>query len=244
MDRNVELTVEDILSIHRHWVTKLYVQDHKTEEDIVSLLHEARLPVTMSQIQNCLSEWGVTSSTSLSRRCSLASSLDSESTDADWDAIRCPSPASSTSSHYSTSPEHVELYSRRPLPSLPSPRAVPTLSHSNPSRSDVHTIATPCNNSPSLLTKVTSHQTKTRSYEVEKTLSIFSKGPSPLDLFASSMQSHECIAVGLRRIKIEYPNDTSFDHDDEFEWMRQFKEYKTFNTERREVRILQDGDEA
>ncbi|EHL02333.1 hypothetical protein M7I_1678 [Glarea lozoyensis 74030] len=162
MDRNVELTVEDILSIHRHWVTKLYVQDHKTEEDIVSLLHEARLPVT----------------------------------------------------------------------------------HSNPSRSDVHTIATPCNNSPSLLTKVTSHQTKTRSYEVEKTLSIFSKGPSPLDLFASSMQSHECIAVGLRRIKIEYPNDTSFDHDDEFEWMRQFKEYKTFNTERREVRILQDGDEA
>jgi hypothetical protein len=44
--QNVELTVEDILSIHRYWVTKLYVEDHKTDAEIVTLLHERRLPVT------------------------------------------------------------------------------------------------------------------------------------------------------------------------------------------------------
>lgn len=44
--RNVELSVEDILSIHRHWITKLYLDDHKSEMEIVEMLYERRLPVT------------------------------------------------------------------------------------------------------------------------------------------------------------------------------------------------------
>jgi hypothetical protein len=274
--RNVELTVEDILSIHRHWVTKLYVEDNKTEAEIVSLLHECRLPVTyglpraycsftclllysISQIQSCLSEWGLIASASSSRRYSSASSLGSDSTEDDWDAIRCPSPASSTSStssYYSTSPENVELYSRRPLPSLPSSRGIPTPTQSKSLRLrrttrpvdsvDAYSTRRFAAHSFSLLTKGTSHQTKPRSYEVETTLSKFQKGPSPLDIFANDIQSHERIAVGLRRVKVEYSENASVHNGDEFEWMRQFKEYKSFNTERREVKILHDeydGDE-
>jgi hypothetical protein len=208
---------------------------------------------SISQIQTCISEWGLNASVSTSRRCSLASSPNSESTDADWDAVRCPSPASSASSFYSTTPANVELYSRRPLPSLPFPRPSQT---STPSRlrrmsrsiegAKVNTARRFSDHSSSLLTKVTSHQTKTRSYEVETTLSSFARETSPLESIANHTQSHELFAVGLRRIQIEYPDTTPTDNDDEFEWMRQFKEYKNFNTERREVRILHevyDGDE-
>jgi hypothetical protein len=43
---SLELTVEDILNLHRAWITQLYVQDQKTEVEIVSLLNEGRLVVT------------------------------------------------------------------------------------------------------------------------------------------------------------------------------------------------------
>jgi hypothetical protein len=185
------------------------------------------------------------------RRGSLASSLDSESTDADWDAIRCPSPASSASSYYSTTPANVEFYSRRPLPSLPLPKRTETPNQSTPSklrrtsRSFQGLNKTPArrfsDHSTSILTKVISHQTKTRSYEVETTLSVFPKPPSPLHVLANNSKNNERFAVGLRRIQIEYPDTAVTDKDDEFEWMRQFKEYKNFNTERREVKILHDG---
>lgn len=44
--QNVELSLDDILSLHRHWITKLYVEERKTEEEIVGALYERRLPVT------------------------------------------------------------------------------------------------------------------------------------------------------------------------------------------------------
>ena len=42
----VELTVEDILNIHRFYITQLYVDERKTEAEIVNLLLERRLNVT------------------------------------------------------------------------------------------------------------------------------------------------------------------------------------------------------
>jgi hypothetical protein len=44
--QNLDLTVEDILNLHLLWITELYVQDRKTEEEIVDLLCERRLIVT------------------------------------------------------------------------------------------------------------------------------------------------------------------------------------------------------
>ncbi len=43
--QSVELTVEDILAMHRLWITKLYVEDKKTEADIVQELYERQLIV-------------------------------------------------------------------------------------------------------------------------------------------------------------------------------------------------------
>ncbi len=40
---NLELTVEDMLQLHREWITKLYVEEGKTEMEIVELLQERHL---------------------------------------------------------------------------------------------------------------------------------------------------------------------------------------------------------
>jgi hypothetical protein len=42
----LELTVDDILQLHRGWIMKLFVDDKKNEVDIVELLYERSLPVT------------------------------------------------------------------------------------------------------------------------------------------------------------------------------------------------------
>ena len=41
--QNLELTLEDMLQLHREWISKLYVEDMRSESEIVELLHERRL---------------------------------------------------------------------------------------------------------------------------------------------------------------------------------------------------------
>ena len=43
---SIEYTIDDILCIHRAWITKLYAEDNKSEVEIVELLYERRLVVT------------------------------------------------------------------------------------------------------------------------------------------------------------------------------------------------------
>lgn len=55
--QSFELTLEDILYLHRGWIADLYVQHRKTEPEIVHLLHERGLLVTCgSPFQNLLLE--------------------------------------------------------------------------------------------------------------------------------------------------------------------------------------------
>jgi len=41
-----EMTVEDILNMHRGWIIQTFVQDRKTEVEIVQILQERQLIVT------------------------------------------------------------------------------------------------------------------------------------------------------------------------------------------------------
>ena len=43
--QNPALTVEDILSIHREWVTKIFIEDKHTEAEIVGILRKRHLLV-------------------------------------------------------------------------------------------------------------------------------------------------------------------------------------------------------
>jgi len=42
-----ELDIEDILRLHQGWITKLFVEDGRTEVDIVQLLYERRFVATL-----------------------------------------------------------------------------------------------------------------------------------------------------------------------------------------------------
>ena len=41
-----EFTIEDILSMHRWWISKLFIDDKKSEVEIMELLSERRLVAT------------------------------------------------------------------------------------------------------------------------------------------------------------------------------------------------------
>lgn len=43
---NIELTIEDILEVHRGWITQLFVEGQKTDVEIVGLLYERHLLAT------------------------------------------------------------------------------------------------------------------------------------------------------------------------------------------------------
>lgn len=43
---DIQFTLEQILNVHRPWITQLYVQECKTEQDIVSLLQERGFHIT------------------------------------------------------------------------------------------------------------------------------------------------------------------------------------------------------
>lgn len=40
-----QLTMDDILSMHRSWIMDLHTSEHRSDEEIVSALHERGLPV-------------------------------------------------------------------------------------------------------------------------------------------------------------------------------------------------------
>jgi hypothetical protein len=41
-----EFTIDDVLAVHRGWITKLFVEDMKSEVEIVQLLYERQFIVT------------------------------------------------------------------------------------------------------------------------------------------------------------------------------------------------------
>lgn len=44
--QNIEFTVEQLLDLHRYWITELWLVDKKSEEEIVTLLHRNQIDVT------------------------------------------------------------------------------------------------------------------------------------------------------------------------------------------------------
>jgi len=165
------------------------------EQEIVDLLYERRLTVTLSQIQRCLRDWN--STTTPPSLCSSGSTSSPPSTtdSDDWHALRCPSSPSSISTPVEE-PQFAELYKKRPLPSLPSYRPLVPLKvcKERKRQSTGYTrdsLETQCYDSPSREpTKVGMKLGRV----------VIPKGPSPLQVYALDQQSHERLAVGLGRV--------------------------------------------
>lgn len=114
---------------------------------------------------------------------------------------RAPSPASSVHSLEPLEPLeplHVELYTKRPLPELPlkSRSSCSSLLCKDKAKGGTGRGGRPKKN----FLKVTCHNRPSRPYEVEMTLGIVPKGPSPLQMYALDQQSHERLAIGLDRV--------------------------------------------
>ncbi|KAB8304859.1 hypothetical protein MFRU_020g00160 [Monilinia fructicola] len=57
--QSIEFTVEQLLDLHRYWITELFIVDKKSEEEIVNLLHIHQINVTPHTLHSYLSNWNL-----------------------------------------------------------------------------------------------------------------------------------------------------------------------------------------
>lgn len=57
--QTIEFTVEQLLDLHRYWITELFIMDKKSEEEIVNLLHHHQINITSHTLHSYLSNWNL-----------------------------------------------------------------------------------------------------------------------------------------------------------------------------------------
>ncbi|PQE20345.1 hypothetical protein CJF30_00001637 [Rutstroemia sp. NJR-2017a BBW] len=62
MESHVQFTVEQLLELHRYWITELFITDGKTEEEIVEILHVHHIDITQNKLHSYLSNWNLLTS--------------------------------------------------------------------------------------------------------------------------------------------------------------------------------------
>ncbi|KAE8450692.1 hypothetical protein EG329_006037 [Mollisiaceae sp. DMI_Dod_QoI] len=185
--QSIDFSVDDILNMHRQWITSLYVDDGKTDVEIVCILQERCLTVTVTQVRRCIEEWGL-----IRREIPTASSTQPEMAfeeDWEWISSRQPSP---TPSHISCNPSDLDMmnhYAKRPLPSVPTSASLDELIGNGKKRKVAQTDR---------LGVTRDHEPlQSESHELETTLSQVPDRPTPLETYAEDEQSHEMVALGL-----------------------------------------------
>ncbi|KAL2063692.1 hypothetical protein VTL71DRAFT_5497 [Oculimacula yallundae] len=190
--QTLELTEEDILRFHRYYVTSLYLEGRKSAVEIVGILYEqSKLQVTVSQIEKCIREWKL----DLPAAQELEPERPMTPSDDSWVMIppARASPTPTNTSYTPSDPNLMSLYTKRPLPSLPSSasKASPSLKADSQSRvrkrqpPTTDRLRAICHHGPSA----------SDSHEVEADLSSIPDGPSQLELYVDDEQSHERLAV-------------------------------------------------
>ncbi|KAH6702926.1 hypothetical protein BKA61DRAFT_619778 [Leptodontidium sp. MPI-SDFR-AT-0119] len=195
--QTLEFTEEELLIMHRYFITSLYLEERKTEVEIVSLLWENyRLEVTVSQVTKCIRDWRLELPT--------LSELQPEEplTPLDEGWVMVPSMRSSpvpTHMPYTPSdPNIMSLYSKRPLPSLPTSKPSPKMDTKSRVRKRKHP------NTDKLRATCHHGAGPSNSHEVETTLSSMPDGPSQMELYVGDYQNHERIPLGLEIDKSQF----------------------------------------
>ncbi|KAG4442914.1 hypothetical protein IFR05_001618 [Cadophora sp. M221] len=188
--QTLEFTEEDLLVMHRYFVTSLYLEERKTEVEIVNLLWENyKLPVTVSQVTKCIRDWRLELPTlSEPQPEEPATPLDDG-----WIMVSSV-PSSPVPTHISYTPGDpnvVALYSKRPLPSLPIAKPSPKMDTKSRVRKRQHP------NTDKLRATCHHGAGPSESHEVETTLSSMPDGPSQIETYVDDDQSHERVPLGL-----------------------------------------------
>ncbi|KAK0115620.1 hypothetical protein ONS95_000111 [Cadophora gregata] len=190
----LELTEEDILSIHRYYITCLYLEDKKTDVEIVAHLYEQyKLQITLTQIRKCIEDWKLELPVSLEPKPEEQKDLDSDS-DGSWVVIpSTTAPSVPTNKTYTPSdPKLMSLYTKRPLPSLPTSKSSPKMD----SKSRVRKRQAP--NTDKVKGVCHHGGGSSDTHEVETTLTSVPNGPTQMELYVDDDQDYERVAQGLR----------------------------------------------
>lgn len=189
----MEFTIEDILQMHRGWITKLFINDRRSELEILELLYEQRLVVPLSQIHQCLLDWGLISPP-LPGNSNTTSDLSSQISSDDWEIIPSQSSASIAREIFPmyTSTDMLDQYTTRPLPSLPA-----TASTSDASKMQNRRNQKSLHVATDEKVRLSCKQDKDQN---RLSLNTTAQSPSQLEAFLEDEQSHERLAVGLDRV--------------------------------------------
>ncbi|KAE9368591.1 hypothetical protein N431DRAFT_560976 [Stipitochalara longipes BDJ] len=182
--QSLEFTVEDLLQCHRGWITELYVNDKKTEVEILELLHERRIFVTLEQIRRCIGEWDLVQLPVAESSVPSPSPTLSD----DWELVSTPPKPEAIPRYTPSDPALVFEYNQKPLPSIPVPKAQQKstkIQKRRPSTTD--RLKLTCHHGPN----------SSDVHEVQTRLKSIPDGTSPIDRFTKDSQTHERIALGL-----------------------------------------------
>jgi len=173
----LELTLEEMLSIHRVWIISLYTDEHKSEREIVTILCDRGLPVTLSHIRKFFLDWDVPQINN--QMSSIEASIPrSYSQPDDWELL--PKPLSPPYEQYEdaytfTSEEVKAFYETLPLPALPDHSLTSKASYPPKSGSPEETPSSRLSSLGKLLPEV----------------------PSTLEMYQLDVQNHERRALDL-----------------------------------------------
>ncbi|KAH7403130.1 hypothetical protein BKA64DRAFT_641144 [Cadophora sp. MPI-SDFR-AT-0126] len=196
----IELTSEDLLDFHRYYITCLYLQDKKTDVEIVQHLYEEyKFQVTLTQIQKCIKDWKLELPISPELKPEESKAPDSPSDDS-WVVIPSMTapPALTTNSYTPSDPKLMSHYTKRPLPSLPAPKSNTKMD----SKSRVRKRQAP---NTDRVRGICHHGAGAfDSHEIETNLSSIPDGPSQIELYVDDDQDYERVAQGLTSMAVAF----------------------------------------
>ncbi|PVH77297.1 hypothetical protein DL98DRAFT_517405 [Cadophora sp. DSE1049] len=191
--QTLDLTDEDLLSIHRYYITCLYLEDKKTDIEIVQHLYEKyKFQVTLPQIRKCIKDWKLELPISPELKPEEPKEPDTPSDDG-WVVIPSMTdpPVLTTNSYTPSDPKLMSLYTKRPLPSLPASKSNTKMD----SKSRVRKRQAP---NTDRVRGICHHGAgSSESHEIETNLSSVPDGPSQMELYVDDDQDHERVAQGL-----------------------------------------------
>jgi hypothetical protein len=190
--QNLEFTLEDMLELHREWISKLYVEDLRSETEIVELLRERRLVVRASQIRECIKNWNLVQINT------PEGSRTNSPTAWDRSPSRPRSEISQTCSYTPSDPDLMIIYTKRPLPSLPLHKTKRKTLLPFGCSSLERKYFKPRSDSLTL-SQFYKGSWPPQLHDIETSLQLLPPSLSPIEIYIREEQAYERFAIGIER---------------------------------------------
>ncbi|KIM97805.1 hypothetical protein OIDMADRAFT_182175 [Oidiodendron maius Zn] len=172
----IEFTVEELLRLHRDWIKMLIIEQRKTEVEIVEILYERNISVSLYQLRLFLQQWRLISSASPAK---VSTSV--------RQVLESRRPEAATSAEVESHNSHVQ----QSLPSLPE------FSSASSFHCATESNETPYRMHPTLRELSGHRRHRRRTDDPSLSPPYAHEGSSPLEYYVRDAQTHEMLAIGL-----------------------------------------------